>query len=152
MMTKKYLYIFIAAFILLILLVACSKAATPTETQSSANTQPPVGSVQSSPEPTKPSKTVPEDVPIMPDSYELAIANQLNLEYKVKAQIKDIVAWYQTELPKVGWDLAGNPDSVVGSMATMARSKANGDRINLAFQYNMIGEFTIVTVYLTRAP
>ena len=152
MKTKSIVYIFTSGLILLLLLVACGKTPTATQVENSANTQAPVNTTQASPAPTNPPKAVPEDVPIMPDAYDLQIASQLNIEYKIKAQIKDIVAWYQTELPNSGWDQATNPDSVVGSMATMARGKSNGDRINIAFQYNMIGEFTIVTLYLTRAP
>jgi hypothetical protein len=95
---------------------------------------------------------IPEDVPVMPDAYELVIPNQLNLTYKVDLQIKDVVAFYQAELPNDGWDQPANPDSVVGSMAQMARTKANGDRITFSIQYNPIGEFTIVQIYITRAP
>ena len=152
MSTKKLIFTFIAAFTLILLLVACGKTPTATPVQNTTNTQVPVTTTQETPLTTTPPKTVPEDVPIMPDAYDLQVASQLNVEYKVKAQIKDIVTFYQEQLPQLGWDQSSNPDSVVGSMATMARSKTNGDRINLAFQWNMVGEFTVVTVYLTRAP
>jgi len=93
-----------------------------------------------------------DDVPIMPDAYALEIPNGLNVTYRVDLQIKDVVAFYQQELPTKGWDQPANPDSVVGSMAQMARTKTNGDRITFSIQYNPIGEFTIVQIYLTRAP
>lgn len=94
----------------------------------------------------------PEDVPIIPDAYDIEITDKLNQNYKVDLPINDVVEYYQTELPKNGWDQINNPDSVVGQMAQLTRSKLNGDRINFSLQYNPIGEFSIVQIFITRAP
>jgi hypothetical protein len=138
---------------ILILTTACSKSQAttppvekPVTTQASSSPVPQTTEVVSQP------SGPPEDVPVMPDAYELEVANQLNVAYKVALPIADVVAFYQAELPKNGWDQINNPDSVVGSMAQMTRSKTNGDRINFSFQYNPIGEFTVIQIYITRAP
>jgi hypothetical protein len=153
MRSKKVLLVLTTISILLILSVACSKGQTtiapvenPGITQESLTPTEEITTQVSAPE------GPPEDVPIMPDAYELQAANQLNVIYKVNAPIKDIVEFYQQELPNYGWDQTNNPDSVVGSMAQMSRSKSNGDRITFSLQYNPIGEFTIVQIFLTRAP
>ena len=152
MKTKK-LFLIIAAIILLsILSVACSKGQTTTPEQNPITTQEPGVPTTEAVVATSAPTGVPEDVPIMPDAYDLKIPNQLNLTYKVDQQIKDVVTFYQQELPNDGWDQPANPDSVVGSMAQMARNKANGDRITFSIQYNPVGEFTIVQIFITRIP
>jgi hypothetical protein len=153
MKTKK-LFLIIAVIILLsILSVACSKGQTTTPEQNPITTQEPgAAPTTQAVVATSAPIGVPEDVPIMPEAYDLKIPNQLNLTYKVDQQIKDVVAFYQQELPNDGWDQPANPDSVVGSMAQMARNKANGDRITFSIQYNPVGEFTIVQIFITRIP
>jgi len=152
MKPKRVLFVIAAIIILSILSVACSKGQATTPAQTSVTTQEPGASTPQPVVATSAPAGVPEDVPVMPDAYDLQVPNQLNLTYKVDLQIKDVVAFYQQELPTAGWDQPGNPDSVVGSMAQMARSKANGDRITFSIQYNPIGEFTIVQIFITRAP
>ena len=152
MKPKRFLYVISVFIIISTLLVACSKGQATTPAQNPVTTQEPVGSTSQPVETTAEPSGIPDDVPVMTDAYELVIPNQLNLTYKVDLQIKDVVAFYQAELPNDGWDQPANPDSVVGSMAQMARTKANGDRITFSIQYNPIGEFTIVQIYITRAP
>jgi len=133
--------------------VACSKSqVTTAPVENPVTTQESSSPVQQATEVVSIPNGPPEDVPIMPDAYELEVANQLNLGYKVALPIADVVAFYQEELPKNGWDQINNPDSVVGSMAQMTRSKTNGDRITFSLQYNPIGEFTVLQIYVTRTP
>jgi hypothetical protein len=159
MMKKSRILLVLATVVAIaILLVACGggKTATPAaETQS-------VGPVTTQETGTTPSgetaatatppNGVPDDVPIMPNARELQASNMLNVIYKIDVSINDVVAFYQQELPNYGWETVNNPDSVVGSMAQMARAKANGDRITFSIQYNPVGEFCIVQIYLTRVP
>jgi hypothetical protein len=136
------------------ILAACSKGeATPAVVETQVTTQEPVASStqESAPTESKPSG-VPEDVPIMPEAYDLSVSNQLNVSYKVSVTIADVVAFYQQEFANYGWDVGNNPDSVIGSMAQLSRSNAAGDRLVFSIQYNSIGEFSIVQIYITRAP
>jgi hypothetical protein len=154
-MMKLNRLIGILATILFILLVtvSCSKGqATTLPVDNPVTTQEPSSPVQDTTEVVVQPNGPPEDVPIMPDAYELQVANELNLTYKVNTPLEDVVKFYQDELPKSGWDQINNPDSVVGSMAQMARSNVNGDRINFSLQYNPIGEFSVIQIYITRAP
>jgi hypothetical protein len=153
MKIKKAFYLFTVAIIITILLAACSQAPTPAP----ANTQAPnpvftqVESGQT-PVPTRSAPTVPSDVPIMAGSYDMEVPNSLNVTYKVDASIKDVVTFYQTALQENGWTVINNPDSVVGAMAQISRSKTNGDRITFSLQYNSVGNFTIVQIFLNREP
>ncbi|OGO12658.1 MAG: hypothetical protein A2Y53_01760 [Chloroflexi bacterium RBG_16_47_49] len=153
MKPNKVFLIIVTIFILTLFSVACSK-----ETVTTAPVDNPVAT-QESIEPTQETSAatseptgVPEDVPIVPDAYELEVANQLNLEYKVNLPIKDVVEFYQQEFPNYGWDVINNPDSVVGSMAQMSRSNAEGDRLIFSIQYNPVGEFAINKIFITRVP
>jgi hypothetical protein len=151
---KKAALVIVTIIIIALVSVACSKSqvTTPAQIQNTATIQETGSSVQPTAVPTKASPTVPEDIPIMPDAYELQIPNQLNITYKVDLKIQDVVDFYEQTLPEDGWDQINNPDSVVGSMAQMTRSKTNGDRITFSLQYNPVGEFTIVQMYIIRAP
>ncbi len=153
-MKPKKVIIIIATLILLTLVsVACSRSQATTPPSNPAPTQE-TGTTPSTgePQPTIASGTVPADVPIMPDAYELESPNEFNVIYKVNAPIKDVVAFYQQELPNNGWTVSNNPDTVVGNMAQLSRAKENGDRMTFSLQYNPVGEFTIVQIYLTRMP
>ncbi len=151
MKSSKLLSIISVIIAILVFTVACSSGQATTPPQAPVATQP-SGSTTQQPVVTTAPATVPEDVPIMPDAYDVQVPNQLNVSYKAPAQIKDVVAFYQTALPTAGWDQTNNPDSVVGNMAQMSRSKANGDRITFSLQYNPVGEFTIVIIWITRTP
>jgi hypothetical protein len=152
MKPKKVIFVLATIIILSVLSVACSKGQATTPAQNPITTQSPGTASQVPVVVTSEPTTVPDDVPVMPDAYELQVPNQLNVIYKVDLQIKDVVTFYQQELPLKGWDQINNPDSVVGSMAQMSRSKSNGDRITFSLQYNPVGEFSIVQIYITRAP
>jgi hypothetical protein len=153
-MRSNKIFVFLPImFVLLVLLVACSKgeeASGPAENPIA--TQGSLPSTQKSPAPTKAPLGVPEDVPVMPDAYELQIPNEVTVYYKVDLPLKDVVTFYNEELPNYGWEQPKIPDSALGAMAQMARSKSDGDRITLSIQNNPVGEFTIVQISLTRAP
>jgi hypothetical protein len=153
MKSKKYWIILTTILILGLLLIACGKKQ---ETTVPVNNPEITQEVNPSTEQTEvvapPLVGAPEDVPIIPDAYDVEITDESNQNYKVDLPLKDVVEYYQTELPKNGWDQINNPDSVVGQMAQMTRSKTNGDRINFSLQYNPVGEFSLVTIYITRAP
>jgi uncharacterized membrane protein len=156
----KLIYIIAAFIILLAILSACNKS-TPTAapsgnqtttTDTNTTTQEPSSTSQEPVATSGQADNVPADIPIMPDAYDLAVPNELNVSYKVNAQIKDVVTFYQEELPNNGWTVTNNPDSVVGSMAQISRSNDAGDRLIFSIQYNSVGEFTVVQMYITRAP
>ena len=150
---RKFWFILTAILILGLLLVACGKKQ---ETSAPVNNQEITQDVNTNTEQTEvvaPQPVgAPEDVPIIPDAYDIEITSELNQNYKVNLPLKDVVEYYQSELPKNGWDQINNQDSVVGQMAQITRSKTNGDRINFSLQYNPVGEFSIVQIYITRAP
>jgi hypothetical protein len=151
---KKSALVIVSLIIIALYSVACGKsqATTPAQIQNQATTQDTGSSVQPTAVPTKAPPTVPDDIPIMPDAYDQQVPNKLNITYKVSTKIQDVVDFYEQTLPENGWDQVNNPDSVVGSMAQMTRSKTNGDRITFSLQYNPVGEFTIVQIYIVRAP
>jgi uncharacterized lipoprotein YbaY len=153
MKLNRVLGILSTILFILVVTVACSKSEeTAAPVENPVTTQEPSSPVQQATEGVTQPSGPPEDVPIMPDAYELEIANKLNLGYKVALPIADVVAFYQEELPKNGWDQINNPDSVIGSMAQLTRSKTNGDRVTFSLQFNPIGEFTVLQIYITRAP
>jgi hypothetical protein len=151
---KKVSLIIAAIIILTIILVACSKSdATSVPVENQGTTQESsASSTQETVPTTSQASSAPEDVPIMPEAYEVQVSNQLNVSYKVKSTIQDVVTFYQQEFVNYGWDVVNNPDTVIGSMAQLSRSNAAGDRLTFSLQYNPVGEFTIVTIYVTRVP
>lgn len=104
-------------------------------------------------EPPPADETAPEDVPIMDGIRDLQITNKgMNVSYVVDGEITDVVSFYQEKLASVGWEMARAPDNAVGSIATMSRVNAAGDRISLTLQHNPIGNFTVVQIVVLRAP
>jgi hypothetical protein len=152
MKTTKFLFAIGIVIIISMFFTACRKAPATSPAENPVNTQPTGGGTSPTQVvATKAAPSVPADVPIMDGAYDMQVPNELNITYKVKVQIKDVVAFYVAALPESGWDQMNNPDSVVGSMAQMARSKTNGDRITFSLQYNPVGEFSIVQIFLTRS-
>jgi hypothetical protein len=153
MKSTRILLILTTIFILAVFLVACSKSTAVTEPlQNQTVTQQESTTVQETSVPTNEPLGVPEDVPVMPDAYDLQIPNEFTIYYKVALPLQDVVTFYNEELPNYGWQQPKHPDSAVGAMAQMARSKENGDRITFSIQYNPVGEFTVVQISLTRKP
>jgi len=152
MKPNKFLLFISLVIIISILLAACGKAPATTPAQNPVNTQPSGGGTAPTQVvvATKAPPSVPSDIPVMDGSYDMQIPNELNITYKVKSPLKDVVAYYQTALPENGWDQTNNPDSVVGAMAQISRTKSIGDRITFSLQFNPVGEFTIVQIFLNR--
>ena len=156
MIPQKTLLLIITILVMALAAAACSKppeateaaptSAAPMTTQEGGATTEPAAPPTSSP------SGVPEDVPIMSEAYDLQIPNQLNINYKVNLPIKDVVTFYEEIFEDYGWDIMNNPDSVVGSMAQMSRANAKGDRLIFSLQFNPVGEFTIVQIFITRKP
>jgi hypothetical protein len=153
MKSKKWLFIIASLLLISMLLTACggSQETTvaeenPVATQESSAPEEIVAS-----EPSEDSG-VPEDVPMIPDAYDLQVSNKTRISYKVDKTVQEVVEFYQSEFENYGWTVVKNPDSVVGNMAQMSRSNEAGDRLIFSLQYNPIGEFTVVQISITRAP
>ena len=92
-----------------------------------------------------------EDIPIPDEAYKLQIMRKgSSATFQVDSTIEEVVSWYQEELPKVGWDFAGPPDSDVGAIATMLRENEGGDRLTINMQANELAGFVSVTVLVIR--
>ncbi len=95
---------------------------------------------------------LPEDIPVPRGAYDENISNDgIQINYKIAGTAEAVVAYFQENLPSAGWEFAGPQDTAVGNTALMLRSKPNGDRISINLQYNPAGEFTVVTMVVTRA-
>lgn len=95
---------------------------------------------------------VADDIPVPQGAYEDKISSDgLQIIFKVAGDPEGVVAYYQENLPASGWEMAGPQDTAVGNSALMLRAKPNGDRISINLQYNPNGQFTVVTMVVTRA-
>ena len=103
--------------------------------------QPPAGQVP-----------VPEDVPIMQGGYNLQTARGgASIIYQVDGDVKTVVDYYTEKLPEMGWDMAGPPDTAVGSIASMLRENEASDRMTINMQENKIGGFVQLTIFVVRS-
>lgn len=88
-----------------------------------------------------------EDVPIMEGARQLQIrGGGGNVTYEVDADIETAVEFYMEELARLGWEETNSPDAAVGSMATMLRENAEGDRITINMQANQLGGFVRISI------
>jgi len=93
-----------------------------------------------------------DDVPIMESGYQVQKGRTgKNVVYQVDSSIDEVVTFYQEELPNHSWELAGPPDNAVGSIATMLRENADGDRLAINMQANDLGGFVRITITISRA-
>ena len=93
-----------------------------------------------------------DDVPIMESGYQVQKGRTgKNVVYQVDSSIDEVVTFYQEELPSHNWELAGPPDNAVGSIATMLRENADGDRLAINMQANELGGFVRITITISRA-
>ena len=91
------------------------------------------------------------DIPIPEDAYKIQIMRKgSSTTFQVDSTIEEVVSWYQEELPKVGWDFAGPPDSAVGAIATMLRENGVGDRLTINMQANELAGFVSITLLVIR--
>jgi hypothetical protein len=94
---------------------------------------------------------VPEDIPIMDGAYELQAGRTgKNVVYQIDAPIEDVLAFYIAALPDLGWEMAGPPDNAVGSIGTMLRENAVGDRLAVNMQGNEVGGFVRLNITISR--
>ena len=94
---------------------------------------------------------IPEDIPIMDGAYELQAGRSgRNVVYQVNSPIEDVLAFYVAELPGLGWEMAGPPDNAVGSIGTMLRENAIGDRLAVNMQGNEVGGFVRLNITISR--
>ena len=94
---------------------------------------------------------VPDDVPVMDGAYQLQVTRSgNNVLYQVDASVDEVVAFYQEELPKFEWEMAGPPDNAIGSIGTMLRENAAGDRLTINMQGNDLGGFVRLTITVSR--
>jgi hypothetical protein len=93
-----------------------------------------------------------EDIPIMEAARSLQILREGGtITYEVDADIETVVGFYQEELPKYGWELAGPQDSALASIAAMLRENQDGDRMTINMQANQLGGFVKVNISVVRA-
>ncbi len=136
-------------FLAMLALVACSGGNASSGQQGESGASDDQGGGQLSPQ----EAGVPEDVPVIDGYRNLEVKSDgTNVSYAVDGVIETIVAFYQEELPKMGWEPTRSPDNVLGAMATMSRENANQDRITFSLQYNPMGEFVVVRIVILRAP
>lgn len=157
-MRRKILVVLVLLFSLV--LMACAPKASPAPLSSPPEAETPEAQVTSeqpgateatSPAPSGPEGAAP-DLPIMEGAYKLQILRGGNsVIYQVDAGIQDVVSFYQETLPQYGWEMAGPPDSAVGSIATMLRKNQAGDNLTVNMQENKLGGFVQVTIQITRA-
>jgi hypothetical protein len=96
---------------------------------------------------------LPEDLPIMPGYRKLAVTSDgSNISYEVDGNIDDVVTYYQGELSNLGWEMTRSPDNAYGAFGSIIRINEKGDRVTFSLQYNSVGEFVVVRIFLLRAP
>jgi len=127
-----------------------SSAAEQVDESSGENSEAPDASPQSTEVPVHESGAA-IDIPIPEGAYKHQIMRKgSTATYQVDLTIEDVVSWYQEELPKVGWEMAGPPDSAVASIATMLRENEGGDRLTINMQANELAGFVSVTIVVIR--
>ncbi len=156
-MKKHALWFSFFLIILALLLSACGLKATPTpkptpvvpaSSGGESNTN---GETEAAP-PTESGPQVPEDVPVIPGAYKLQVLRHgTQVIYQVDGAIDEVLSFYQQELDKLGWQMAGPPDSAVGSIATMLRQNEAGDKLSINMQYNPLGNFVTINIAVVRA-
>lgn len=164
-MRRKF-YVLWGVFVITALLAAaCSPSAASAPQQTQEPAQP--TSAADEPEPTavdvdaEPGATQPqaatgvegarEDIPIMEEARGLQVLREGGtITYEVDTDIETVVSFYQEELPKHGWELAGPPDSALASLATMLRENDSGDRMTVYLQENQLGGFVKVNISVVR--
>ncbi len=140
-------------------LVACAPKASPTpapaETESVAEQPTLEQPTQAEVTPVAPSgvEGIASDLPIIENAYKLQVSRGGNsVIYQVDVSLQEAVSFYQESLPQYGWEMAGPPDSAVGSIATMSRKNQAGDNMTINMQENKLGGFVVITIQINRAP
>jgi hypothetical protein len=88
-----------------------------------------------------------EDIPIMEGAKNVqASRGGQTVVYVADGDIDTVVNFYEEELPKYGWEMAGPPDTSVTSIATMLRENQAGERMTINMAGNKLGGFVKVTI------
>ena len=97
----------------------------------------------------------PIDVPIMDGNRDLQISRTgENINYKIDTlTLQEVYDYHVEQLDIIGW-LPGphEVETVTSRLITLARANEAKDRITVTMQYNPIGEFTVITIVVNRAP
>jgi hypothetical protein len=92
------------------------------------------------------------DIPIPEDAYQVQVARRgTTVLFQIDGEIDDVVGFFQENLPNNGWNLAGPPDTSMGSIATLLRKNEAGDQLSINMQGNQLGGFVRVTIVVQRA-
>jgi hypothetical protein len=95
---------------------------------------------------------VPADIPVSEEAYQVQAGRSgNNVIFQIDGTVEEVVTYYQETLPDYGWEMAGPPDNVVASIATMLRENANGDTLAINMQANDLGGFVRVTITISRS-
>ena len=97
----------------------------------------------------------PIDVPIMDGNRDLQISRGgENIGYKIDTlTLQEVYNYYREQLDILGWLPGPNEvESVRSQLVTIARANEVKDRITVTMQHNSIGEFTVITIVVNRAP
>ncbi|GAB4581945.1 MAG: hypothetical protein Fur0022_46970 [Anaerolineales bacterium] len=96
---------------------------------------------------------VPTDVPVPEAAYDLRVeANNTRISFKVDGTIQDVVAFFQEQLPTLGWTEVLGADSAIGSMGTLGRQNEQLDKLSINMSFNPNGNFVNITMDVIRAP
>lgn len=96
---------------------------------------------------------VPSDVPVPDAAYDLRVeANHTRISFKVDGTIQDVVAFFQENVPALGWNKTLGADSAIGAMGTLGRQNDALDKLSINMSFNPNGNFVSVTVDVIRAP
>ena len=91
------------------------------------------------------------DIPIPEEAYKVqSMRKGSSVSYQVDGEVTDVVTWYQEILPQYGWEMAGPPDSAIGSIATMLRENADGERLTINMQANEAAGFVSIIIQVMR--
>lgn len=97
----------------------------------------------------------PIDVPIIDGNRDLQISRTgENINYKIDTlTLQEVYDYHVEQLDIIGW-LPGphEVETVTSRLITLARANEAKDRITVTMQYNPIGEFTVITIVVNRAP
>jgi hypothetical protein len=97
----------------------------------------------------------PIDVPIIDGAIDVQVSRTgENIGYKADAHtLQEMYDYYREQLDIIGWIPGPNEiETVVSRQISLARANEAGDRITISMQHNPVGEFVIVSIFLTRAP
>ena len=96
---------------------------------------------------------IPLDIPIMEGAYDIQVSlsrSGVDINFRVDMSVEDTVAYFQENLPTMGWMETTSKDTAFGALGSMARINEAEDNMALSMNYNPGGEFTQVVVSVSR--